>query len=524
MDQTTLLRLPRAAADPVPKSTYNAAMDQLERTLGNVGARATTEFYIDPVAGNDATADGSAARPFKTWNALRNSGLIPRLIQQTLYVNILEGHLEESLQIVSLDVAAQANLYFRAIPRVPAGLPYPYNLFLTGVKDAVITTGILSGTATSGTVRRITRTGAGWTPGELRGKAYVITGGTNQFNWGRVFDNGVDWFEVSGIFTTPFDNTSQFYFVEEAVLVKPSAVGYSPSPLYMFGDGGFGTIRFEGIAFEIQDSLYGRNAFLAYDVAVNLYFNVCSLRGSQAAVTAGASQHVLMNTSGLFPLGEVRFDACDIFVPTTISGIYTGALWAYGPNGKWQFYGCTLNDNVQVYYGCPDFLMNLCSMKYKPNITEPSLMRTVTGCRMIQVYWDSDNRSQFVRMDGGTNFDVRYSQFENALGDGFFTYDHHGGGGEMLLQATEINGCSGHGLNIGGNGVIILHDAKTDPTKLNGGFGVKLRAGTIAYYLGTNTIKGTLGDVNLGDGVTPVANSTPATDTTHLTRTCPRFG
>jgi hypothetical protein len=358
--------------------------------------------------------------------------------------------------------------------------------------------------------------GAGWIAGQFRGKFILITAGTNWFSMMRVLDNGVDYLEVAGVWSTPFDNTSVFYLAEEVVTVKPPATYGYPLDLN-YNSGGAG-IRFYGLKFVIQDYRNASYCSSWYQNLCRISIDYCSLHGNTFPITAGGTIQVLINT-GLNP-GAITAYATDFWIPPTISGagVYTGAIWAFGPHGKLSLQCCSFNDAIESYYGCETVELSACSQRYRTNIPEVNITRGVKHFKVYQCYFDAALKTNLWRFDGPVNMDCRDSIWENAPGDGLVTFGHHADMASLYLARTQVNGCGGHGIVAKGNSCVALVTATTDPAKLNTGFGIKVMSGTQIRDGGGNTLRGAAGQINLGDGVMNVNHGTEATDATHLTR------
>jgi hypothetical protein len=512
--------LPVENNELVRYSTFNNLVDRLDLLLSAGAASGSAqELWLDPTNGDDISADGTKMRPYKTWAALRASGRIPRVIPSVgVKVYIKEGIIRESLNITQYMTIGL--LTFEAVPNGPSPFPttpLPWGLFFPFLRGVVGATGPMSGTATGGTKTRINLAGAGWVPGQLRGKFLLVTDGTNMFTFARVFDNGADYLEVTGYYSAPFDATTVFSLAEEPVTIRPVDTAYG-QPLSLFMNGGGGSIQFSGIRFEIQNRVTSNyNAYLYYN-SCRVQFEMCALIGNASAMPAGGGSQVNINV-GVNP-GEISADSCDFWIPPTIAGAnkWTGAIWAFGPHGPLSLSSCAFNDAIESYYGCLGVEISGCGQRYRTNMPEQNLLRGVVHFRYYSNWLDAASRNNLWRFDGPVGMDCRDSIMENAPGDGIVTYSHHADGAHVMLMRTEVNGCGGAGVHVKGNSVVMMSDAKTDPAKLNGTWGVRVGSGSQILYAGVNTIKGVSGDINLGDGVTAVAHGVAATDATHLTR------
>lgn len=473
------------------------------------------ELWIDPENGNDILADGTESKPFKSWAGLRLSGLIPKIILGNVNVKVKPGTLNEGIDVNQYLVAG--NLSFDAVPESSPfpSTPFPFDLIFPYLKPVTGVTGPTSGTATGGTKRRINLSGAGWTPGQLRGKFFAVVNGTNLFAFGRVLDNGTDYLEVSGIRSSAYDSTSEFVLAEECVTVHPpdDSFGY---PLFASFNSGGGAIRFNGLRFEIQDYQSAFYAAFLFGNSCDVSFQYSSLIGNTAPPLAGASIQVLINVNRC--KGNIDVGSCDCYVPNLDPGTFSGVIWAFGPNGRISFDSSALNDNIQIYYGCPNFRFVSSSQKYRTGMLELNVVRTVGYFQLLSSYLDANSVTNLWRFDGPNNLDCRDSILENAPGDGIIVAGHHGDGCNLYLARTEVNGCGASGIHVKGNSVVTIWNCTTDGSNLNSTWGVRLQSGSQLRFTGTNTIRGSSGDVNLGDNVTAVTHGVEATDTTHLTR------
>lgn len=488
-----------------------AILNSLRGTLVN----ANQDIYIDPVNGNDGRAEGTEDRPFATWTGMEASGILPYTINGNVNVYIKPGTLRDKIQIARRNINGSLTIKGKAATDPFPTYPFPWRLIFGSMGAVTGVTGVTIGKATSGTKRRLTMAGAGWTPSQLRGKFFLIFNGTNMFTWGHVVDNGADWFDVPGILSTPFDSSSEFVFAQPEVTIRPPDGTYG-EPVFAWLNGGAGSVYFEGLRFEMQNYGYLYNLAYLWRNLCNISFEFSSLIGNPYPTFNGANQQVLVSLNQ--NPGQFSADACDFYVPALKAGSYSGVMWAFGPNGKIQFSSSILGDNLQIYYGCPHVVMSTCSQKYRTGMLEQNVFRTCTYIQILNTYIDANLVTHLLRFDGPNCLDMRYSIIENAPGDGIISYGHHGDLVALYVRDTEVNGCGGHGIHLKGNCKITYLNAKTDPLKKNTGFGLKLRDGSVLHYSGANTLTGLLGDVNLGDGVTPVANGVTATDTTYLTR------
>lgn len=473
------------------------------------------EFWIDPENGSDISGDGTESYPFATWNGLKTSGLVPRIILGNVNVYVKPGTLRDKLAVDGYLVAG--SLSFRAVPASNPfpSTPFPFDLIWSSLKPVTGVTGPTSGTATGGTKRRINFAGAGWTPGQLRGKFFGIVGGTNFFSSGRVLTNGADYLEVSGIYSSAFDATTEFVLAEEAVTVRPpdDASGFA---LRMIRNGGPGSVSFYGFRFEIQDYRYASYCAYIFGNACNITISQSSLIGNTFGPLAGGTLQVLISHSR--NIGGLQVYETDLYVPGLKPGTFSGAFWAFGPNGRISFSSTAVNDNFQIYYGCPNFRFIGGSQRYRSGMLELNVLRTVGYFQLISSLIDANNIANILRFDGPNNLDCRDSILENAPGDGVITFGHHADGANLYFARTEINGCGASGIHVKGNSVVTLWNVTTDGAKLNGTWGVRAQSGSQIRYTGANTVRGANGDVNLGDNVAPVNHGVEATDTTHLTR------
>jgi hypothetical protein len=477
-----------------------------------------SDIWIDPVNGIDGSADGTAEKPFKTFAAMQ-ANVLPKITLETTRVWIREGELRENIFLSGYNIVG-GDLVFLGLANVdpfPTS-PIPWGLLFTGMRAPTISQGPISGVATGGTRKSIQLSTANWIPGELKNKFFVINSGTNIFSWGRILDNTATEFEVSGYYVSPFDNTSEFYLAEEAVTVRPPDGG-SGTALSMFDIGGGGQIGFEGIKFQMQTGYNFVSNVARFQVnTAYIQFRYCSFIGDLYPVTTGPlSSQVLIslnNNQGVFDA-----ESCAFSVPDLPPGKFSGVMWPFGPNGPMEFRDCVANDNFQFYYGQTGLYFQNCSIRYRPNMLEMNVSRAVNWFRMYQCYIDANNVTNIWRFDGPQGLDCRDSLLEGAPGDGLVTLrGHQGEGNHMYLARTEVSGCGGDAIRVSGNSLASIWNCTTDGSKVNGGWGVRAENGSIIRFNGTNTIRGTKGDMNLGDNTTNVAHGVTATDTTHLTR------
>lgn len=516
-DVTARLSLPLESTSLVRQSTYNALAEALDGLIGGTQSRALKDLYIDPVGGDDLAADGTAARPFKTWNALKNSGLLPKVISQSTTVWIRPGTLSESVDFSNYMLLQPLSLKPWLTPQEIAFIPAPFGGvgFVDYFIEPAWVVGPKIGQLTGGTKYRAEMAGAGWVPGELRGLFWMIYDGPHFFSWGRIEDNGADWFEVSGLLSSNFSASDKFFFGTEAVTIKPPATS-TRFPSTITYNMGSSRINFYGIKIAIGDNRYGNYGVYMSDNQCAVRFDFCSFIGNSVPTYAGATSQFLLYNYRCS--GEILVYACDLYFPALKAGTTTGAFWAIGPHGMVRLMNSTIISNVQTWDGCTYFALQNCSLKYPTGMLEYNYVRAVNYYVIQSTRMNWNNVAWGYRLDGKVHFDIRNCLFENALGYGFKSYDGHGDIFDGWIEYTEVNACSISGFDIGGNSYFGIRVLTTDPAKKNGKWGFRLRSGTQVGYLGTNTLTGNLGDVNLGDDVTAVAWGVPTTDTTHLTR------
>jgi hypothetical protein len=448
---------------------------------------------VDQAIGDDDNI-GDSGNPLKTIDeAIRR---VPPHIRHNVEVHVLSGTYDW-LYLSGKHVETPGFLYIHGDSQLAAGL-----------------TGLNTGTATGGTTTKLIDSGAGWAVDELVGKSWEITAGTHTWYSGRIMENDATSFTINGKLPTAFDATDVYQITESTVTIKEPTDTYNyPYPLTVQDCSG--SIFIMNLDFEVNDNKYQRYAGRVRNYGWGgLFVMDCSFKCSAGAVAAGAfSQYSMWIQNCL----DVQFYRCAFLIPNAISGIWSG-IYLYGPNGKIGISGSVMNDLVECYYGIQHLTIGGCTRYLRSNAMLGDVYRTVNYFNFSSNVWDAKGVSANMRFDGLSNLDFRGNIIENAAGHNIYTYGHHGDILNLYLRDTELNGASGDGVNIGGNSVVTLVNAKTDAGNKNTGWGLRLRNGSKAVYTGTNTLTGVKGDVNLGDDVTAVLHGVTQTDTTHLTR------
>lgn len=449
----------------------------------------TIRFYIDPTNGVDDTADGTAANPFKTWRKFYESGLLPMAMRCNVYVKVLPGTLDWIyLSGVRVDQPGMLQIY-------------------ADMKPAVLLTGANTGTATSGTVRSFTKAGAGWTPGDLKGKAWKITAGTHMYYSGRIMDNTADTVTVSGFMSSPFDATDKFLIEESTVTVSTTLYNH-PRPLTLYNC--YGNIFIWGFDFVMPVKAYANYTGQLQYCRGGLFIYNCSFRATHKAGDFNRMPLWIKACDG------IDFYSCSVLTDDNVVGAYSG-MYLYGPNGYLGFSDCVFNGTFQCYYGVQYLQFSHCTRKMRANELEFDVFRTASYVQILNSIIDMNLVQPGCRLDGPQCWDCRYAYFENANGDGIWTYGYYGDAPNLSFIGGQFNGNTASGLNIGA-GTVSLVGVGTDPAKKNGTWGMKLRNGARAMYGGVNTLLGNTGATNLGDGITNVANNTPAVDAANQTK------
>jgi hypothetical protein len=448
---------------------------------------------LDPVNGSDEdNYEGSEEAPFKTWDAVHE--WLPKFIDSGITIKILPGQIDW-IYLWGIHVSRGGSLGIYAdmqLATIPSGGPN-------------------TGVATGGTTKTLTLTGAGWDTDELAGKKWRITEGTHTWYSGRIVSNTSDTFTIHRAIPTPFDTSDVFVIEESTVLVQPPDDYNSPRALDIEQCSG-GSIYIYQIDFKMNNHRY------AYYCS---YFTECSgITIFDCSFITGTNPDSFIYYGAMFQnCIDVQMFNVALIVPESVVDTYGSCFYASGPNFNLSIDGY-LVDSVQCYYGT-NYLRVGGFLRYRANSKEPSVVRTVQYLVLSGLEIDAKNKYEGLRLDGHSNIDWRSGGVINANGDGIRTYDYHAANVACYFKDLRIEGCSGNGINVGGNSVITISSCVTDPTNLNGAFGVKLRNGAKCFYIGANTISGGDGDVNGGDGSTNWPHGTPATDTTHLTRMTP---
>lgn len=485
--------------------TFNLAMMTIDESLWNLDKKTGVssddgvEIYIDPVNGEDGPERGSVGRPFKTWEGMIDSGVLPKVIRNMTWIKILPG----TIKWVDLRyIRCESGLLIVSAAN--------------GMQLAQGLTGPNTGTATGGTITSLTKAGAGWAVNELRGKAYEIVDGTHSGYSGRVVSNTATSFVLTGYLPSAIDATDVFEIKESTVRVEePTSVYSSPSPLFLANCTG-------GIMIWSLDFYGNANKYQSYTALVSggsgTFLYNCAFYSPK--MVAGAFVRDALWVEELTDLDAYN---CAFIADESITG-YEAGMQINGSCGVIQFTNCVINDQIFSYRGVSSLIFNNCTKEQRVNGLINDSFRTVGYLQFISCVLDYKGLKAGIQLEGGTMMDMRYSKIRNALGDGIYNFGHQGDNFTVYVRDTEINGCSGSGINLGGNSALTIMNLTTDPLAKNTQWGVKIKSGTICQYTGVNTAEGLLGKVNLGDGVTNVAHGVPATDTTHLTRICPLGG
>lgn len=470
------------------------ALWNLDRKIGVSSPNDMTEVYIDPVNGEDGPERGAVGRPFKTWGGLRDSGLIPKVVTGMFWVKILPGTVDP----IYLDnVRSEGFLVVSAAQgkRLAQGL-----------------TGPNTGTATGGTVYSLTMAGAGWAVNELRGKYYEFIGGTHEGYSGRIVSNTATSFVLTGYLPSAVNATDVFEIRESTVRVEdPTNVNSFPYPLSILSCSG-------GIMIWELDFYGNANRYQTYTALVSggdgSFLYDCAFYSPKMVAGSFVRDSLWVENVGTFDAYN-----CSFIADETITG-YESGMQINGSCGVIQFTSCVINDQIFCYRGVDSLIFTGCTKEQRANGLITDNFRTVHYLQIIQCVMDYKGLKAGIQLEGATMMDMRYSRIFNALGDGIYNFGHQGDNLTAYVRDTEISGCSGNGINLGGNSSLTFGNLTTNPLNKNGQWGVKIKSGTMAQYYGTNTAEGTLGKVNLGDGVTNVNHGVAATDATHLTRIC----
>jgi len=494
---------------PGDKSIYGNIIDELESERGRLEAGFQTvfssveqlipsenlNFYIDPTNGNDATADGAIITPFKTWKAFWESNVLPKATRKSINVKIFPG-------VLDWVYLSGINVY----------QPGSLNIY-ADMKPAVIT-GMNQGTASGGTTYSLQKAGAGWAPNQLAGKSWRITAGTHMWYSGKIVTNTATEFFIAPLMGTPIDATDVFIIEESTVLVNPPLMYNHPNPLTVYDSRG--NINIQNLDFQANEHRYQYYAGRITRSGDGIIFFNCMFRGSSPASLAALKD----------PLWTSRAHDSTFFLCSFISqeGVTTESIIQHdGPTSKMDYYGCAFNDCIHVYYGMDHLSIQNCHRIQRAGSTGSDVLRTVNYFQPINSRIDFNLTGAGIRFDGPSCMDARYTQFLRSSGKGLWTYGYYGDGVRLSFIGGEVGGCVGDGIDVGPCSSVAMVSLLTNPAAINGGWGLKLRNGAKAAYAGVSSLKGALGDVNLGDGVTNVPINTTATDTTHLTRIAP-FG
>ena len=203
---------------PIPSSKLLGAEAQAAITLAvNGGAGSDTPSTNRParIVGGDYSA-----YPFQTIQAAIDA--LPRTSIYAVIVNVLTAGNYKGFSL--------------------KGLNYAGGLTINGLQDLVTpTTGPASGTATSGTTKSLTFTGAGWTADDFVGKFCKIVSGTGAGQHFIIATNTVDTVTFAGRMS-PAPNATSVFQITEPKTVLNVAQEFN-SGIYQFGCHGTFTIQ-----------------------------------------------------------------------------------------------------------------------------------------------------------------------------------------------------------------------------------------------------------------------------------------
>jgi hypothetical protein len=168
-------------------------------------AVATTGNDTDTTRPKRIVSGDWSAKPFATIQAAIDA--LPKLMQHNTAINVSAGSYS------GFNVSGFVNNSF-----LPSGFK------INGSRAAFVpATGSGSGTATSGTNRTITLTGAGWTVDDFVGKYLRITAGTGAGLILIIAKNTTDTITVAAKASPVLDGTSQFVIEDISVIINTAA-------------------------------------------------------------------------------------------------------------------------------------------------------------------------------------------------------------------------------------------------------------------------------------------------------------
>ena len=255
-----------------------------------------TIFIFARVTGSDETGDGTLANPFRT---------MPRAVQE-VYILTFGGNVPAGtiyrVDVTGLGAAPLAHEVlpdeyifpvFTGADSANSGFDFAqpfFHLFApvnvqadpqlaTGVTGSLtITSGVASVTKPSTGLKRITRTdgGAAWIPGELKGK-FAIGAGLAT-NHSVIWDNGVDWIEITRTGTPLFpirvmEPSARFEAFKNPAHLHLAAVNILNSQMALLGIG----VRSTDAGAPGQFSQWG---FQAGGTQPPTSLQLCDLRGA----------------------------------------------------------------------------------------------------------------------------------------------------------------------------------------------------------------------------------------------------
>ncbi len=303
----------------------------IEVTLGNLTETSGNVILNVSTTGSDApTIDRPAilisgdysAYPFLTIQSAIDS--LPKNLNHAVIINISAGTYV-GCDIYGFNTTKNSH-------RTHGGDGY---LQIIGVQGLYTTlSGPNQGTATAGTDRTLTLTGAGWTVDDLAGHYVNFISGTGAGQWVKIAANTTDTITFAGLLVTPPSSDSIFDVTEEKVSITH------------YNTGCIGLISNSGFAIEISDvklsaSSYGIAALETSGISINR----CSSSGGFIGFYAYKCLVVNWNQ-----ISAINSTAIGVFVSHSLSAADADKGWFVSgcPTGI-QIDSCNGNALTGVY-------------------------------------------------------------------------------------------------------------------------------------------------------------------------------
>ena len=447
---------------PAPATGYGSTLSPLAWPL---------DLYVDSVNGNDANPC-TQANPCRT--ITRAQRFIPYVIDNDVTIYLSAGTYTEYIVFGNVDRDRGDHVHTISL------IGQSWSLFTP-------TTGVSSGTFSSGSGRVVTLAGAGWTPGDLATRFVHITSGTQQGRYFPIADNTATTITlpVPGMVMTAIQHAT-FDLRTPAAILAPEV---SATNDFVVSTTGTAKVHVETLDLNPSGQSF---AALGYRSVSKGSMTQCRIHGSVYVIHGDSGSEVEANNSSFFvPAAQLGISGSTMSL--SFSAIVgeedssTGVIWDRS----------LLTDNVILNTQYYAFLVPENAPAVVANFTNTDtigqvdvFLKAADGGGVLTVAVNQGNiqvTSQGIA-PGVTG--VIYAAFDGgvvlaSLGDGVtFSTPHNA----LSLGAATIT-AAGWGVNL-------AYDSGTDIGAMN-----NLRLGASSVLTGTN------GDITL-DGSTPLSLTT----------------